>query len=175
MDDEKIELIRQNVLQAGNDLMYLNTMSKYMNNDLFNELFAPIYFAMQQDLYICLAKLVDSGNKKKETAVSINTLIKSNDTEDKKYHKMLSKYHDDVESNKIFAHNITINNQQKLFDDYPVKNVEGLLKTITEIIIDIDSSKAKAYYTNNANQFDRYMKYFDTKLKEVSSNERRSA
>ena len=69
-----IDLIYQEVLQAGNDLKYLNTIHKNLDKDLFNDILAPIYFALQQDLYISLGKVLDRGSD----AISIYKIIKEN-------------------------------------------------------------------------------------------------
>ena len=163
-----IDLIYQEVLQAGNDLKYLNTIHKNLDKDLFNDILAPIYFALQQDLYISLGKVLDRGSD----AISIYKIIKENDNSElllkrrlKRYDKMISSIRE--RRNKIFAHNLPVN-PQDVFNENQVSNIEELLKTIVEIIVDIDQNKTKAYYTSNANRFERYMKYIRERLEESS-------
>ena len=142
----------------GAAIKHMESIVKYsQNNKEFNDAFVMLYTALQNYVYIELFKIFDSNGKDSKEN-SIYTLISMIETDDKKYHKKLSEYKDDIEiikerRNKCFAHD-TGEDIFEIFKQNKIFGLQNLLKFVIEICYDADSELRKNTYVSNVRDFD---------------------
>lgn len=156
--EELAKRIKDRVVMIGTALKHMESIIKYSRNDKgFEDAFVMLYVSLQNYVYIELFKLFDS-NGKDSKEYSICTLINMIETDDKKYHKKLSKYNNDIESikarrNHHFAHD-TGEDASEIFKQNKILRLQDLLKTVADICCDANSELYPNTYVSNVRYFD---------------------
>lgn len=172
MNKEKLaKRIKDRVVMIGTALNHMESIIKYSrNNKEFKDAFVMLYVALQNYVYIELFKIFDrNGKDSKEN--SIYTLINMIETDDKKYHKKLSKYNNDIEFIKVrrnhhFAHD-TGEDASDVFKQNNILRLQDLLKTVADICCDADSELYHNTYVSNVRYFDDWCHMAINSLNEV--------
>ena len=169
--EELAKRIKDRVVMIGTALKHMESIIKYSRNDKkFEDAFVMLYVSLQNYVYIELFKLFDS-NGKDSKANSINALIRMMETNDKKYHKKLSKYNNDIESikarrNHHFAHD-TGEDASEIFKQNKILRLQDLLKTVADICCDANSELYPNTYVSNVRYFDDWCYMAINSLNEV--------
>lgn len=169
--EELAKRIKDRVVMIGTSLKHMESIIKYSrNNKGFENAFVMLYVSLQNYVYIELFKLFDSNGKgSKEN--SIYTLMDMIETDDKKYHKKLSGYSNDIESiktrrNHYFAHD-TGEDVSELFQRNKILRMQGLLQTVADICCDANSELYPNTYVSNVRDFDKWCYMTINSLNEV--------
>ena len=169
--EELAKRIKDRIVMIGTALKQMESIVKYsQDNERFKDAFVMLYVSLQNYIYIELFKLFDS-NGKDSKEYSINTLINMIETDDKKYHKKLSKYNNDIESIKIrrnhhFAHD-TGEDASEIFKQNKILRLQDLLKTVADICCDVNSELYPNTYVSNVRYFDDWCYMAIKSLNEV--------
>lgn len=169
--EELAKRIKDRIVMIGTALKHMESIIKYSkNNKGFEDAFVMLYVSLQNYVYIELFKLFD-GNGKDSKENSIYTLINMIETEDKKYHKKLSKYNNDIESiktrrNHHFAHD-TGKDVSEIFKQNKVLRLQDLLKTVADICCDANDELFSNTYVANVRYFDGWCNMAIDALNEV--------
>ena len=159
MDAKELsKLIKERVVLIGTSLEHMKTISKYaIEDNLYADAFACVYFSLQNYVYIELFKLFDTG--KGANDLNVYRLIKMIDDERKTYMKKISVYKNDIKAiktrrNKVFAHELG-QDGKIIFENNPVQsNLEDLLKCVVEICCVANKELYPNIYVSNKRYFD---------------------
>lgn len=155
---ELAKRIKDRVVMIGTALNHIESIIKYSRNDKgFEDAFVMLYVSLQNYVYIELFKIFDSNGKDSKEN-SIYTLINMIETDDKKYHKKLSKYNNDIESikarrNHHFAHDIG-EDASEIFKQNKILRLQDLLKIVADICCDANDELFPNIYVSNVRYFD---------------------
>ena len=169
--EELAKRIKDRVVMIGTALNHMKSIIKYSRNDKgFEDAFVMLCVSLQNYVYIELFKLFDSNGKDSKEN-SIYTLINMIKTDDKKYHKKLSKYSNDIESiktrkNQCFAHD-TGEDVSEIFQQNKILRLQDLLKTVADICCDANSELYPNTYVSNVRYFDDWCCMATNSLNEV--------
>lgn len=169
--EELAKRIKDRVVMIGTALKHMESIVKYsQNNKEFKDAFVMLYVSLQNYVYIELFKIFDSNGKDSKKN-SIYTLMDMIETADKKYHKKLSKYNNDIESikarrNHHFAHD-TGEDVSEIFKQNKILRLQKLLETVAEICCDANSELYPNTYVSNVRYFDNWCYMAINSLNEV--------
>lgn len=163
--------IKDRIVMIGTALKHMESIIKYsQNNKRFEDAFVLLYVSLQNYVYIELFKIFDSNGKDSKKN-SVYTLMNMIEIDDKKYHKKLSKYNNDIESIKVcrnhyFAHD-TGKDASEIFKQNKILRLQKLLETVAEICCDANSELYPNTYVSNVRYFDDWCYMATNSLNEV--------
>lgn len=169
--EELAKRIKDRIVKIGTVLKHMESIVKYsQDNKGFENAFVMLYCSLQNYVYIEFFKIFDSNGKDSKKN-SVYTLMDMIETDDKKYHKKLSEYKNDIESiktrrNHYFAHD-TGEDVSEIFKQNKILRLQELLKIVTEICCDVNSELYPNTYVSNVRDFDDWCHMATNSLNEV--------